>query len=321
MLDYAREMFFDFYPGADGLLIESSDYAICHCPDCAGRFYDREFELIAALSADVWRARKDATIVVYPHYFSGSKVPGMDADAARRPFDPRWTLFFTPHSAHLDAALIARARSTLWSDDAPALHDPPTIRARARQAQAGRVTGYVPSLEAFSYVPTHAEEGRADLVGQRQIPFGFGWLEPGAMPYDELPIRVNRIAYREFSKDPSLSEDEFKQRLGREVFGPGDVPAAWVDDLLQLQRAFFDGRTWCQPAPLASPTRVRLDAAAGRLTPAKKSEYRAALTALEQSTARHAGSPNPARRDLHRIARWLLEQWTPAERQLLNADA
>jgi len=91
---------FDFYPGADGVLIESSDYAICHCADCAGRFYEREFAFVESLSAELWKARPDATIVVYPHYFSGAKVPGMDADAARRAFDPRWALFFTPHSAH-----------------------------------------------------------------------------------------------------------------------------------------------------------------------------------------------------------------------------
>src|SRR4051794_17561709 len=31
MLGYVREMYFRFYPDADGLMIESSDYAICHC--------------------------------------------------------------------------------------------------------------------------------------------------------------------------------------------------------------------------------------------------------------------------------------------------
>ena len=36
------------------------------------------------------------------------------------------------------------------------------------------------------------------------MPLGFGWLEPGDPPYDELPMRVNRIAYREFSRNPDL---------------------------------------------------------------------------------------------------------------------
>jgi hypothetical protein len=320
MLEYAREMYFDFYPGADGLLVESSDYAICHCPDCTGHFYDREFELIATLSAELWKARAEAMIAVYPHYFSGSKVPGMDADAARRPFDPRWTLFFTPHSAHLDAGLIARARLTIWSDDAPALHDPEAIRAGAQKARAAGVTGYVPSLESFSYVPTRAEEGRQDFVGRRQVPFGFGWLDPAAMPYGELPVRVNRIACREFSKDPSIAYEEFKRRLARAVFGQGDVPAGWTDDLLLLQRVFFDGRTWRQPAPLASPARVRIDLAAGRVSAAKRAEYRATIRAIGEMTQRHAGSSNPGRRELHRIGRWVTEQWTAVELKLLDAE-
>jgi hypothetical protein len=318
MLDYAGEMFFEFYPGADGLLIESSDYAICHCPDCAGRFYDREFELVSTLSAAVWKADPDAMIAVYPHYFSGSQVPGLDADAARHPFDPRWTLFFTPHSAHPDADLIARARSTIWSDDAPALHDPQAIRAGARRARAAGITGCAPSLESFSYVPTHVEEGRPDLVGRRQVPFGFGWLDPAAMPYNELPVRVNRIAYREFSKDPSVPYEEFNGRLARAVFGPGDVPAVWTDDLLMLHRAFFEGRTWCQPAPLASPARVRLELAAGRVNAGKRAEYRAAIKTIEQMTLRHAGASNPGRRELHRISKWVIEQWTPAALGLLD---
>jgi hypothetical protein len=320
MLDYAREMLFDFYPSADGLLLESSDYAICHCLDCEGRYYDREFAFIEALSAEVWKARPRATIVVYPHYFSGSKVPGMDAQAARRPFDPRWTLFFTPHSAHLDAKLIAQARSrSLWSDDAPALHDPQAIRRGASQALAAGVGGYVPSLEAFSYVPTHAEEGRADLIGQRQVPFGFGWLEAGAMPFDELPIRVNRIAFREFTADPALSDGEFKRRLACNIFGVQEVPPAWIDDVLLLHHVFFDGRTWCQPAPLASPAHLRHDIAAGRVSAVRRAEYRATLDVLDAMMRRHADSTNPGRRELYRIGRWVMEQWAGAdEQQLLN---
>jgi hypothetical protein len=39
---------------------------------------------------------------IYPHYFSGVEVPGSGVRAARQTFGPRWTLFFTPHSAHLE---------------------------------------------------------------------------------------------------------------------------------------------------------------------------------------------------------------------------
>ena len=58
------------------------------------------------------------------------------------------------------------------------------------------------------------------------MPLGFGWLEPGDPPYDELPMRVNRIAYREFSRDPDLPFERYKEILGREVFGDGVDPQA-----------------------------------------------------------------------------------------------
>ena len=262
MLEYVREMAFDFYPNADGLLIESSDYAICHCKDCGGRFFEKEFEFVKRISEEVWARKPEATIVVFPHYFSGAEVPGFGVKAAKLPFDPRWSLVFTPHSSNPEPALIKRARGSLWWDDSPALRRPQEIRAGARRARELGVTGYVPSLEAFTFVATEAEEGQAWLKGRRQVPLGFGWLEPGDPPYDELPMRVNRVAYREFSRNPDLSFERYKEILGREVFGEASTPQA-VEDVLELQAALNSERTWCQPSPLASPERVRAMEARG----------------------------------------------------------
>ena len=50
MLEYAREMAFQFYPNADGLLIESSDYNVCRCAECKEHFYEREFEFVRTIS-------------------------------------------------------------------------------------------------------------------------------------------------------------------------------------------------------------------------------------------------------------------------------
>jgi hypothetical protein len=66
MREYVREMFFEFYPNADGLFIESSDYGICRCPECGPKYYAREFEFVRGISEDVWRANTNATVVVYP---------------------------------------------------------------------------------------------------------------------------------------------------------------------------------------------------------------------------------------------------------------
>ena len=153
-------------------------------------------------------------------------MPGFGVKTAKQPFDPRWTLFFTPHSAHLDPLLIKQAKSSLWWDDSPALRRPQDIQQGAKRAREAGVTGHVPSLEAYSFVATVAEEGQTWLKGQRQVPLGFGWLEPGDPPYDELPMRVNRIAYREFSHNPDLPFEQYKANLSREVFGAASTSLA-----------------------------------------------------------------------------------------------
>jgi hypothetical protein len=318
-LDYVREMFFEFYPNADGLMIESSDYAICHCPDCGERFLEREFAFVKQLSDEVWARRSGAMVVVYPHYFSGESVPGLGVRAARHSFDPRWTLFFTPHSAHLDPSLVKLARHSLWWDDAPALRGPREVQAGARRARDAGVTGYVPSLEGYSYLATHVEEGQDWIKGRRQVPWGFGWLKDGESPYNELPLRVQRIAYRAFSRDPDLGFEDFKAVLGREVFGPGFRTQA-VEDLLALQSVFAAERTWSQPAPLACPERVRAMNASGHLTEAKRVEYRAALDRLRQIAGRYAHPSSPAERALGTISRWVLALWEGENATLLQAE-
>lgn len=317
MIEYAREMIFEFYPNADGLMVESSDYAICHCKDCGEHFYEKEFAFVRRISDEVWAEKPDATIAVYPHYFNGAEVPGFGVKAARLPFDPRWTLCFNPHSSHLDPGLIKRAKASYWWDDSPALKRPEDIQAGARRGVQAGTTGYVPSFEAFTFVATEAEEGQDWLKGRRQIPFGFGWLRPEDPPYNELPAKVQRIAYREFSRDPDLAFGRYKEILGRELFGEATTPQV-VDDLLEIQAIFAQGRTWCRPAPSVSPERVRAMAAQGSLTPQQRDEYREALGRVAAIESRHRDPKSDGERELLRIARWVLDQWKGEDRKLLG---
>ncbi len=317
MLDYVREMFFDFYPNADGLMIESSDYAICHCPDCGQKFFEQEFRFVRQISEEIWAKKPEAMLVVYPHYFSGTEVPGFGVRAAKLPFDPRWTLFFTPHSAYLDPTLIRKARHSLWWDESAARQHPQEIRQGALRARQAAVTGYVPSLEAHSFVATEAEEGQVWLIGRRLIPLGFGWLKEDESPYDELPMRVNRIAYREFSRNPDLPFEQFKEKLGRDVFGDASTPQL-VADLLELQAIFASERTWCQPSPVVCPERVRAMKAQGTLTPQKQAEYRAALVKIQVMEKRHREEKSEGGRQLHRIAQWVLGEWKGQNEALLK---
>jgi hypothetical protein len=321
MRDYIREMAFEFYPEADGLLIESSDYAICHCADCGSSYFEHEFAFVRGISDEIWQRNRGATVVVYPHYFSGARLrfSFSEAVASKRPFDPRWTLFFTPHSAAIEPQLLAQARGAWWSNDGPARFNLPGMRAGAVKARDTRCTGWVPSLECFSYIPTKTEFGESWVVGRRQVPFGFGWLKTGANPYRTLPLRAIRMAYRELSANPGLPDADLHQRFGRELFGP-----AWrreqVDDLLFLFQVFNTDRDWSVPGALTAPGLVRHRAEHGRLDAPKRALLREQIAKVRSIAARHQNASTASAKELHDIARWLVDQWTPDNEALLTPD-
>jgi len=319
MREYIREMAFEFYPEADGLFIESSDYAICHCPECGPKFFEHEFRFVRAVSEEVWARRPGDTVVVYPHYFSGAKLrfSFAEATAAKLPFDPRWTLFFTPHSAALEPSLIAQARGAWWWNEAPTRFDVANLRAGAQKARDANCSGYLPSLECFSYVPVQTEFGEPWLVGRRQIPFGFGWLPEGANPYRELPVRAIRLLYRELTANPDLSDEELKARLGRGLFGTEWSPDQ-IEDLFELFRVLNTDRDWSVPGALTTPGLVRNRAERGKLDEKKRALLRGQLAGLRAIAARHRDATSDGAKELHRIAQWLTEQWTPEYAALLD---
>lgn len=307
MLEYAREMVFDFYPKADGLMLESSDYAICHCADCRERFFEKEFQFVEKISQEVWKAKPGAMIAVYPHYFSGRKVPGFDVTGAKQKFDPRWTLFFTPHSAHIDPDLLREAKSSIYWNEGLTLGTPEKIRDSARTAKSHNLTGYVPSLEPFS-----CPSGPPKNPGLRLKPFHFEWLSDGQMPLNELLIRVNRIAYREFSRNPELSAAEFRRVLGKEIFGPAATMQS-ITDLLYMQESWFTGADWFTPTLLLTPARVKERAAKERWPADRLNGYRTRVERLREIVRRYGASTNNAERELHRIASLMVNKWDAAK--------
>src|ERR1043166_8459733 len=203
--------------------------------------------LLRGMPDALWGAKTNVTIVVYPHYFSPRAVPGFDGAGARQSFDPRWTLFFTPHSAHPDTNLIAQAHRSIYSDQGLSLGTPHSIRDAVRLTHKYGMTGYIPSLE-----PMTCPAGPPDKPGPLLKPFHFEWLSEGQMPLEELLIRVNRIAYREYTANPQLSHDGFEEQLGRAVFGP-NAPRQNVGDLLGLQEIWFAEGEWLAPGPYLAP--------------------------------------------------------------------
>ena len=312
MHNYVREMFFAFYPNADGLLIESSDYAICYCAQCRGKFFEREFEFMRAISDDIWRERPNATILVYPHYFSERKVPGFDVNGSKQKFDPRWSLSFTPHSAHIDDELAKRAKSCLYWNDALTIGTPAKTRDGARIARERGMTGYITSCEPFSCI-----DGPPGSNRPRQKPFHFEWLRDGEMPLKELLVRVNRIAYREYTKNPGLSESAFREVVGKEIFGER-ANEQNIGDLLFLQDCWFSGADWFTPALLLRPVELKRAAEREQWPAGKLQSYVTRVEGLREITERYSESTQSNEREMTRIASLIVRKWDDADRNTLR---
>lgn len=308
MREYLREMIFDFYPNADGLLIESSDYNVCQCPDCGSRHYEHEFGLVRWISDELWKVNPNALILVYPHYFTGKKVPGLAAAGLKQPFDPRWGLFFTPHSAHFDEQLIRRSRAAVFSGPEAVLGTPEATAKSAQVARKQWVNGFLPSLEAFSYVPTRPEGGEEYVVGKRMRPFGLDASGAGKMPFGGLIPRVQRFAVREFSRNPDLEFSVFEKRLGNYIFGLEDAGEA-TRDLLELQRIWTFESDWYWPSPLLDPELFRRRASRANWPKEKLSQYDRNLVQLRKIADRHADSKNAGEQEMGRLAAEVVRRW------------
>ena len=297
MLRYVREMAFDFYPSADGLLIESSDYNVCRCLDCKDSYYAREFQFVKQISDEFWARKTNATVIVYPHYFTGKQVnkgTDIEAQAAKFAFDPRWTLFFTPHSAHIDPDLLKQARNSIYSDDAPSLRTPWAIRNGARTALKHGLNGYVPSFEPMSHISSRVEFGAVHMVGKRVKPLGFDWMAEDANPFQELPARVQRFGYREFTRNPELTDDEFRRRMA-EAF---DVKSGAVGDLLFLQECVNYERNWVSASPVVQPKAAR-----------EPNKYQERVERIREIARRYEDPTGETEKEMRRIARFIAERW------------
>lgn len=317
MLDYASEMYFDFYPNADGLFIESSDYSTCYCPSCTGHYYEREFEFVLAISQRVWEQRRDATVVVYPHYFSSSEIPRFGRGAEEK-YDPRWTLFFTPHSAPIQTKLTGQAsRSIYW--EPLILETPEQGQASIRKARKTGINGLVFSLEYYTFVIRYPEDGNWHLIGSRLKPFGYDWLPEIDDPYAYPLTRVLRIAFREFSQNPDISAETFRGVLKSEIFQES-TPASAVDDLLEWQKAYVTNRGFFTPGPLMKPELLGWQLELGRVTPAELQNYRQMLEGLKRIRRKyHAPIQDPNVKAMLEGIDWVLAHWAGKE-QLLETS-
>jgi hypothetical protein len=283
---------------------------------CEGNYFEREFQFVRSISDDIWAKKPSAQIVIYPHYFSGVKVPFANANGAKMAFDRRWTLFFTPHSAKVEPELMKQAAGSIWSSDGPAWCNVEKTRVDARYAIQAGCDGYIPSIECSTYVTSHVEDGQPWILGKRQIPSGFGWLKEGVCPYRELPMRVSRFAYREFSRQPELSMEAFRGALGKHLYGSDATPQA-IEDALALTSAFNLDRTWSLPPALTSPGLLRARREQGKVSGERLAVYRDRLSQVSQIAVHYRTSRQPAMREMVRIAQWIVDRWSGANASLL----
>ena len=169
-----------------------------------------------------------------------------------------------------------------------------------------------------------SEEFGAGGAGERVVQLGFDWMPPGKMSLSELPARVQRLAYREFTKNPDLEMAEFNKIAGLEFFGSvprvkGDAEAktsgeidALTDDLLFLQNCVNFQRVWTWPSPMVDPKHYERKARDVKWREANQEEYARRLGRLRQIAKLSEGSKDPANTNLlamKRIAEFILQKW------------
>ena len=310
MLDYTRELCFDFYPNADGLFLESSDYAVCHCDKCGDHYYDREYAFVTRIAEEVWRANKNANVMIYPQYFSKVRFADLKVASRTGGVDPRFSLFFARPEL-VDRDLISKVRSAVYWDEL-VRHDVPTIRESCRQSVRYGVSGYVPSLEINANFIEHPEWFSYQKVGETIRALDCRWCLPEENPIDDPMTFVTRFAFREFSLDPELSLDGFRARLATRLRLPDESYAAL---LIELHSVVQKDRQFASIGLIAYPEKLKQRVAAGK---APADQYRKILERLTEMRATLAKAPpNDTLTRTRRAVDWILSQWDSSSRSWL----
>ncbi|GAA3585757.1 hypothetical protein GCM10022222_82990 [Amycolatopsis ultiminotia] len=313
MLDYARELYFDFYPNADGLLIESSDIDICTGGDCGGarHYYEIEFEFVRRLSDEVWSHNPAADIIVHPNYFVGGP------NGAELPYDPRWTVIFSQWTVDLE---FAKKVSRAYYFDLNVISQPPAnVAESVRWVRDHGFAAYFPSQEFFTFVAQHAEFNETNLVGRRLRPFGFDFLGLDENPYRDPVVTVNRVALREYAGNPDLPDADFRAHLGLAVFGAAATEQNVTDLLFLHDFCYGRDKSLFSLAVPADPRAMRDRLERGLLSFGDLQSIQHRLAALPAVADRIRRSRNPLVRRLIPHTRLIEHNWDHDSRDLLAA--
>jgi hypothetical protein len=289
MAAYARELFEDFYPNADGFFIEHSDYGICQCADCRDDgALRREWDFVSDLSKSVWAKNPDAWMFVYPQY---SRIGAV--------YDPRHVIFVAPHN--MAGAESIENPKVLWMGywDTGAFW-----KGLATEAAKNGYAGILPSMENFDY--------------EHRWAFDTRWGPEGSVGWEDILVRVTRLSFREYARVPALEDASFRASVAQEFFGAASELES-AADLLDLHTVLNRWRGWTYrggvvDAPKEPIDLTRLDEAARtRLTESTLPDLARVRGVAERSLRRFSDSRHPdARatlRSMASIALWTLDRW------------
>src|SRR6185436_3457341 len=192
---------------------------------------------------------------------------------------------------------------TLYWNDGLTIGTPAKIRDGARTAREHGLSGYITSCEPFSCI-----DGPPGSNKPRQKPFHMEWLRDGEMPLNELPVRVNRIAYREWTHRPALPDQMFQEILGRALFGT-DASSEKIQDVLFVEECWFNEADWFTAPWLHRPADLKRRAARESWPAVKTEKYAMQVEKLRAVAKRYENSSNAAERELHHIASWIVRNW------------
>jgi hypothetical protein len=157
-------------------------------------------------------------------------------------------------------------------------------------------------------VPTTPEAGEPWVVGRRHAPYGFEASGEGKIPYNALPVQVQRFAYRTFSNEPELEYAKFERRVAKQFIGSAQELAA-ARDLLELQRLWSLDSDWYWASPLLDPEFFRAHAVRLKWPREKLAEYDKNLETLREIAERYSDAPKPSSREMARLAEMVVARW------------
>jgi hypothetical protein len=128
------------------------------------------------------------------------------------------------------------------------------------------------------------------------------------MPYNTLPVRVQRFAYRVFIHAPELEFADFERQVGEHFFGPSASPAA-IADLLALQRIWSHDIDWYWASPLLDPDFFAAHAMRLKWPADKLASYDKDLITLRDIATRYSRAANANALEMSRLAKSVVDRW------------